>query len=57
MAHSVGKTVVNQAIACDEDDVKTLKAIRDNGTNFYVQKVPSDHADDIWALLKAKDMA
>lgn len=57
MAHSVGKTVVNQAIACDEDDVKTLKAIRDNGTSFYVQKVPSDHADDIWALLKAKDMA
>ena len=57
MAASAGKTVINQAIACDEDDVKTLKAIRDNGTHFYVQKVPTDHVDDIWELLKAKDMA
>jgi len=57
MAHSAGKTVVNQTIACDEDDVKTLKAIRDNGTSFFVQKVPSDHSEDIWALLKAKNMA
>lgn len=57
MAHSVGKTVVSQAVACDEEDVKTLKALRDNGTSFYIQKVPSDHAEDIWALLKAKNMA
>lgn len=57
MAHSAGKTVINQAIACDEDDVKTLKAIRDNGTEFYVQKVPSDRIDDIWKLLAEKNMA
>lgn len=57
MAASQGKTVINKAIACDADDVRTLKAIRDNGTHFYVQKVPSDHVDDIWALLKAKNMA
>ncbi|MGI6755668.1 MAG: PTS sugar transporter subunit IIB [Atopobiaceae bacterium] len=57
MAASVGKTVINKAIACDAEDVETLKAIRDKGTHFYVQKVPSDHVDDIWALLKAKNMA
>ena len=57
MAATASKTVINQAIAADEDDVKTLKAIRDNGTHFYVQKVPSDHVDDIWALLKEKNMA
>ncbi|MCI1998551.1 MAG: PTS sugar transporter subunit IIB [Olsenella sp.] len=57
MAATAEKTVINQAIACDKDDVKTLKAIRDNGTHFYVQKVPSDHVDDIWALLKEKNMA
>ncbi|MGN8689389.1 PTS sugar transporter subunit IIB [Atopobiaceae bacterium HCP3S3_F7] len=57
MAASQGKTVINQAIACDADDVRTLEAIRDNGTHFYVQKVPSDRVDDIWALLKAKNMA
>ena len=57
MAHSAGKTVVNQAIACDEDDVKTLKECRDNGTEFYVQKVPSDHVEDIWKLLAEKNMA
>ena len=57
MAHSAGKTVINQAIACDEEDVKTLEAIRAKGTDFYVQKVPSDHVDDIWALLKEKNMA
>ena len=57
MAHSAGKTVVNQAIACDDEDVKTLKAIRDNGTKFYVKKVPADRSEDIWALLKEKNMA
>ena len=57
MAHSEGKTVINQAIACDAKDVETLKAIRDNGTEFYVQKVPSDRVEDIWKLLAEKNMA
>ncbi len=29
MAHSVGKVVVTNAVAMDEDDVKTLEAIRE----------------------------
>ncbi len=57
MAHSQGKTVINQAVACDAADVDCLKAIRDNGTEFYVQKVPADKSEDIWALLKSKNMA
>jgi PTS system mannose-specific IIB component len=57
MAGSAGKTVINQAIACDAADVECLKKIRDNGTHFTVQKVPSDKVDDIWALLKEKNMA
>lgn len=56
MAHSAGKTVINEAIACDENDVKTLEAIRDNGTHLYCQKVPTDHVEDIWKLLAEKNM-
>ena len=44
-------------IGCDAADVECLKKIRDNGTHFTVQKVPSDKVDDIWALLKEKNMA
>ena len=57
MAGAAGKTVINQAIACDAADVECRKKIRDNGTHFTVQKVPSDKVDDIWALLKEKNMA
>lgn len=57
MAGSAGKTVVNDAIACDAADVETLKKIRDNGTNFYCQKVPTDKSEDIWKLLAEKGMA
>lgn len=57
MAGSAGKTVVNDAIACDAADVETLKAIRDNGTEFYCQKVPTDSSEDIWKLLAEKGMA
>lgn len=57
MAGSAGKTVVNDAIACDAADVETLKKIRDHGTKFYCQKVPSDKSEDIWKLLASKGMA
>lgn len=57
MAHSVGKTVINNAIACDAADVQTLKELREGGTKFYVQKVPADRVDDIWKLLADKNMA
>ena len=52
MAHSVGKVVVTSAVAMDEDDVKTLKAIRECGTKFDVRKVPADSAENFEAMLK-----
>lgn len=52
MAHSVGKVVVTNAVAMDEDDVKTLEAIRDHGTKFDVRKVPADGAENFEAMLK-----
>ena len=52
MAHSVGKVVVTSAVAMDEDDVKTLEAIRDHGTKFDVRKVPADSAENFEAMLK-----
>ena len=52
MAHSVGKVVVTSAVAMDEDDVKTLEAIRECGTKFDVRKVPADSAENFDAMLK-----
>ncbi len=40
MAHSVGKVVVTNAVAMDEDDVRPLRPIREKcGTTFDVRKV------------------
>lgn len=52
MAHSEGKTLVNDAIAMDENDVKTFEALRDHGIKFVVKKVPTDKDQDIWPMLK-----
>ena len=52
MAHSVGKVVVTSAVAMDEDDVKTLEAIRECGTKFDVRKVPADSVENFEAMLK-----
>ena len=52
IAHSVGKVVVTNAVAMDEDDVKTLGAIRECGTKFDVRKVPADSAENFDAMLK-----
>ena len=56
MAHSVGKVVVNSAVAMGAEDVKTIEKLQSLGVKFEVRKVPSDSSDDIDALLKkAKD--
>lgn len=34
MAHSIGKVVVNKAIAMDKDDVKTIEKIKSKGTSL-----------------------
>ena len=42
MAHSVGKVVVNKAIAMDQKDVETLEKLKEMGVTFDVRKVPAD---------------
>jgi PTS system mannose-specific IIB component len=51
MSHSEGKRMVTNAVAVDDDDVKTLEYLRDQGIKFDVRKVPSDSSKDIFALL------
>ena len=52
MAHSVGKVVVNKAIAMDMNDVETIEKIKAKGITFDVRKVPSDSKENIDTLLK-----
>ncbi|MCD7807972.1 MAG: PTS sugar transporter subunit IIB [Erysipelotrichaceae bacterium] len=52
MAHSLGKVVVNKALAMDKNDVETIEKIMDKGIKISVRKVPSDADDDINGLLK-----
>ena len=52
MAHSIGKVVVNKAIAMGKEDVETIEKIKAKGITFNVRKVPSDSNENIDALLK-----
>lgn len=52
MAHSVGKVVVNKAIAMDQDDVETLEKLKEMGVTFDVRKVPADSKENMDSLLK-----
>ena len=52
MAHSLGKVVVNKAIAMGEDDVKTIEKLKEKGIKFDVRKVPSDSNENMDTLLK-----
>ena len=52
MAHSIGKVVVNKAIAMDKDDVETIEKLKAKGITFNVRKVPSDSNENIDNLLK-----
>ncbi len=52
MAHSIGKVVVNKAIAMDMNDVETIEKIKAKGITFDVRKVPSDSKENIDTLLK-----
>ncbi|MBU7455043.1 mannose/fructose/sorbose PTS transporter subunit IIB [Leuconostoc fallax] len=54
MAHSEGKRMITNAVSVDDNDIDTLKKLRDQGVSFYVQKVPADGEQDIWKLLKDK---
>ena len=52
MAHSVGKVVVNKAIAMDQNDVETLEKLKEMGITFDVRKVPADSKENMDSLLK-----
>lgn len=52
MAHSLGKVVVNKALAMDKNDVETIEKIMAKGIKINVRKVPTDADDDINVLLK-----
>lgn len=52
MAHSVGKVVVTNAIAMDNDDVETLEKLAARGITFDIRKVPADSAESFDAMIK-----
>lgn len=56
IAHSVGKTMISQAIAVSEEDVQAFIAMRDNGTTFDTKKVPSDSGQDLFGLIEKNHM-
>ncbi|MFZ2577156.1 PTS mannose transporter subunit EIIAB, partial [Lactococcus hircilactis] len=52
MAHSTGKTMLNNVLSANLDDVATFEKMRDLGVTFDVRKVPSDSKADLFALIK-----
>lgn len=56
LAHSVGKVMLNDAIAVGADDVAALLKLRDAGITFDTKKVPASGSDDIFALIEKNNM-
>lgn len=52
MAHSTGKTMVNNVLSMDKDDVGTFEKLRDLGVEFDVRKVPNDSRKNLFDLIK-----
>lgn len=52
MAHSTGKTMVNNVLSMDKDDVQTFEKLRDLGVEFDVRKVPNDSRKNLFDLIK-----
>lgn len=52
MAHSTGKTMVNNVLSMDKEDVATFEKLRDMGVKFDVRKVPNDSNKDLFELIK-----
>ena len=51
MSHSTGKTMVNNVLSMDKDDVATFEKLRDLGVKFDVRKVPNDSKKDLFELI------
>ena len=52
MAHSTGKTMVNNVLSMNKDDVATFEKLRSLGVKFDVRKVPNDSQKDLFELIK-----
>ncbi|EHJ52620.1 mannose/fructose/sorbose PTS transporter subunit IIA [Streptococcus macacae] len=52
MAHSTGKTMVNNVLSMDKNDVATFEKLRDLGVSFDVRKVPNDSQKDLFELIE-----
>lgn len=51
MAHSTGKTMVNNVLSMDKEDVAAFEKLRDLGVAFDVRKVPNDSKKDLFDLI------
>lgn len=51
MAHSTGKTMVNNVLSMDKEDVATFEKLRDLGVAFDVRKVPNDSKKNLFDLI------
>lgn len=51
MSHSTGKTMVNNVLSMDKDDVAAFEKLRDMGVSFDVRKVPNDSNKDLFELI------
>ena len=52
MAHSTGKTMVNNVLSMDKEDVATYEKLRDLGVEFDVRKVPNDSKKNLFDLIE-----
>ncbi len=54
MAHSTGKTMLNNVLSVDKTDVETFDKLRELGVSFDVRKVPNDSNVDLFKLIDNK---
>ncbi|HEP1247997.1 TPA: PTS sugar transporter subunit IIB [Streptococcus pyogenes] len=52
MAHSTGKTMVNNVLSMDKEDVATFEKLHDLGVTFDVRKVPNDSKKNLFELIQ-----
>ncbi|KXT73572.1 PTS system, mannose-specific IIA or IIB component [Streptococcus sp. DD10] len=52
MAHSTGKTMVNNVLSMDKEDVAAFEKLRELGVEFDVRKVPNDTRKDLFDLIE-----
>lgn len=51
MAHSAGKTLVNDTLSMDAADAAAVKKLHERGIKLTAQKVPTDKPQEVWNLV------